>query len=326
MAASDIWPVVIILLLTIVLPIIVILLTTAGPSFWSSLGIFVMMGSILIALLVLSGGLILLGVIIAYQQPRTGRILAYIGIGGVLLGLLFLESSIALRTAKDRLSETYVFENCKNIPVTFGDVKSISDTLSCIITGYYSKDSSPYYLIGYWIFGVVVPLLLTSGIFLDLVESAGIITNSLSRKIIGWSLGFLAYRGLVVSNLVYIIDFASAGMVIIVLNFIFVGGLLAYTNRMFSQWQHIETAIEFGKATQVARVNARRILDEAIKQLKGNANVDTVFNNLLSPFKSDFELVSRQGWLKIEAARTANQSNPQGFLKALLRIKNNYYK
>ncbi|MCS7135268.1 MAG: hypothetical protein NZ893_02410, partial [Candidatus Aenigmarchaeota archaeon] len=274
---GDVWVFVIILIITIVLPVIIILIANAGPNFWNVIGNVIAIAYLSLLFLLLSGGFIILGAIIAYRYPRAGRILSYIGIGGVLLGLLFLEASVAATTGKNRLGQSYILENCKQIPVIIGEgIKSISDTISCIITGYYSKDASPYYLIGYWIFGVAIPLLITSGIFIDLVESSGLIQNRLSRRLIGWGLGFLAYRGLVVSNLIYIIDFASAGMAVIALNFIFVGGLLAYTNRIFNQWQSIETAFEFGRSTQIARINARRALEVGIGMARNNVDVNNV--------------------------------------------------
>ncbi|MCX8179678.1 MAG: hypothetical protein N3E38_03040 [Candidatus Aenigmarchaeota archaeon] len=327
---GDVWGFVIILIITIVLPVIIILIANAGPNFWNVIGNVIAIAYLSLLFLLLSGGFIILGVIIAYRYPRVGRILSYIGIGGVLLGLLFLEVSVAATTAKNRLGQSYILENCKQIPVIIGEgIKSISDTISCIITGYYSKDASPYYLIGYWIFGVAIPLLITSGIFIDLVESSGVIQNRLSRRLIGWGLGFLAYRGLVVSNLIYIIDFASAGMAVIALNFIFVGGLLAYTNRIFSQWQSIEDSIKIGKSTRIARVKSKRLLEEAIKMAQGGTPVDDIFNKFLLPYRGDFEIAGPSGWLAIESAKTecSGKPNPsECFGQKLREIRDRFYR
>ncbi|MBU5688333.1 MAG: hypothetical protein KQA41_02150 [Candidatus Aenigmarchaeota archaeon] len=322
---GQIWTFIILILLAFILPVIIIVITSAGENFWNVLNDLIMKGFLSILLLTFSGGLLLLGVIIAYSHPRIGKIISYVGIVGVLLTLLFIEVSVVGLTGKNRLKNEFIFQECKQLPVIVEDVSSLPDSLSCILTGYLPKNYSTIYIIGYWIFGIAIPLLITSGIFLDLVQSSGIITNRMSQRLIGWGLGFLAYRGLVVSNLIYIIDFISAGMAVIVLNFIFVGGLLAYTNRIFSQWKSLENAIEFGKSIQIARVNSKRILEEAIKRCRSGSAVNDVYNTLISPFEADLSTASKEGWLKIQSSRTKNQQNPNQFVNDLERIKNKYY-
>ncbi|MEM5777375.1 MAG: hypothetical protein QXJ06_02915 [Candidatus Aenigmatarchaeota archaeon] len=324
-SSGEIWTFIILILLAFVIPIIIIWITSIKDEiFLNKLNDFVMKGFLSILLLIFSGGLLLLGIIIGYSHPRVGKIIAYTGIACVLLFLLFIEVSI-VTYEKNKSNEQSIFEKCKKLPVIDQDFTSLPDSLSCILTGYLPKDNSNLSIIGYWIFGITIPLLITSGIFLDLVQSSGIITNRMSQRFLGWGLGFLAYRGLVVSNLIYIIDFISAGMAVIVLNFIFVGGLLAYTNKVFSQWKSIEDAVEFGKSIQIARINSKRILEQAIKQCRSGSAVNDVYNTLINPFEADFSTASKEGWIKIQSSRTKNQGNSNLFAKDLEKIKNKYY-
>jgi MFS family permease len=282
---SEVLIFIIIILLIVVIPVLIILITSAGENFWKVLGNAIAGGLISIMYLILSGGFLIFGVIFAYYNPKIGKTMTYIGIGGILLTLMILEVTVVGVTGKNRLKEEYVFEECKKLPVVKKDVASMMNSLSCIITGYFPQKYSSTYLIGFWIFGVAIPLIVLSGIFLDLVESSGIIKNY--KRLIGWGLGFMAYRGFVVSNLIYIIDFVSAGVAVIVLNFIFVGGLLAYTNRIFSQWKTVEDAIELGKSQVIAAKNAKVILYETLK-LAHTTELDAIKKNYLSQFESVF--------------------------------------
>jgi hypothetical protein len=315
---SEVWTFIIIILVTVVIPVLIILITSAGGNFWKVLGDVIAGGLISIMLLTFSGGLLILGVIIAYSNPKIGKIMAYIGIGGVLLTLVILEVTVVGVTGKNRLKEEYVFEECKKLPVVKKDVASMMDSLSCIITGYFPQKYSSTYLIGFWIFGVAIPLIVLSGIFLDLVESSGIITNRISKRLIGWGLGFMAYRGFVVSNLIYIIDLVSAGMAVIVLNFIFVGGLLAYTNRVFSQWKTLEDAIELGKSQLVAAKNAKVILEQALRLAESGVDIQQIKNNYLIPF----EYVFRQTNLWNSISNLFSENNSDQFKKKLKTIVN----
>ncbi len=319
---NEVWTFVILILLAFVIPILIILLTSADENFWQALNDLVMKGFLSLLLLAFSGGFLILGVIIAYSNPKIGKIIAYIGIGGVLFTLLFIEVSVTGITAKNRIKDEFVFETCKQLPVVKGDVASIADSLSCIITGYLPKNYSSVYLIGYWIFGIAIPLLITSSIFLDLVESSGIMRNKMSQKILGWGLGFMAYRGLVVSNLIYVIDFLSAGMAIIVLNFIFVGGLLAYTNRIFSQWKSLEDVIEIGKSIKVGHTTAKQILDQAISIAeKGDyEGSKTILNN----FQRVFYQADPSGKLWSKITSTFSKEN-KDFVNSIKKIRNEIY-
>jgi hypothetical protein len=315
---NEIWTYIILIVATIVIPTIIILVTSAGENFWNILNDVIIDGLFSILLLTLSGGALILGVIIAYSNPRVGKIIAYIGIGGVLLTLVTLEVSIVGITGKNRIKEEYVFQECKNIPLIKNGIASMMDSLSCIITGYFPKNYPSMYLIGFWIFGVAIPLVILGGIFLDLVESSGIIKNRVSQRLIGWGLGFMAYRGFVISNLIYIIDLVSAGMAVIVLNFIFVGGLLTYTNRVFNQWKTLEDAIELGKSQVVAAKNAKVILEQALKLANSGSDLKSIKDNYLSQFESVFKQTGLWGDVLI----LLGENDKNIFLTKLRRIIN----
>ena len=307
---------IVLIVITVVIPLLITLVTAGGENFVKVLIDVLFKDFISIILLTLSGGTLILGVIIAYSNPKLGKTLAYIGIGGVLLSLIFIEVSVVTTTGKNRLKEEYVFQECKTLPPIKNDVTSITDALSCIITGYFPKNYSSVYLIGFWIFGVAIPLIVLSGIFLDLVDASGVMKNKISQRLVGWGLGFMAYRGFVVSNLIYIIDLVSAGMAVIVLNFIFVGGLLAYTNKIFKQWKTIEDAIELGKSQVVAAKTTKVVLEKALELVKTDVPIDTIKNNYLS----NFEYVFRQAGLWGNVSRLMSENEKEKFIKQLRYI------
>ena len=313
--SNEILPFIVIILLAVVLPLLIILLTS-GNNIWKALNNIIINGIFALIFLTLSGGLIIFGVIIAYSKPKAGKRLAYIGIAGVLLCLIFFEVFVAETAGKNRFKEEYVFKECEKIPVIKDSVVSIPDSLSCLITGYLPKNYSKTYLIGFWIFGIMIPIIVLCGIFLDLVESSGIIKNNISQRLIGWGLGLMAYRGFVVSNLIYIIDFFSAGMALIVLNFIFVGGLLAYTNRVFSQWKTIEDAIRLGKSQAIAAKNAKVVLEQALRLAKNGADIEMIKNNYLT----QFEYVFRQSNLWGQVLNLLSENDRNNFITLLQKI------
>lgn len=286
---SDSLILALILIFIFVIPLLII----AGTQF-PTVFIFLLTSSLLVFLLLMfSGGLLIIGVIVAYSYPRVGKIMAYIGIASVLISLIIFELYAAVITTFRKMGVNIASENlldeikqksanyagflyCSNLPAVLQnnkDIISLIDSLSCILTGYMPKNTSAIYYLGFWIFGIVMPLLITSGIFNDLVESSGIISNRISRRLIGWGLGFIAYRGLLITGLIFILDYISAGMVIIVLNFIFIGGLLAYTNRIFSQWRPLEDVISMGKSITVGTTNVKAILRTA-RDLANKNNLD----------------------------------------------------
>jgi hypothetical protein len=103
---------------------------------------------------------------------------------------------------------------------------------------------------GFYIVGILAPLFLLTALFMDIVESSGVVQGQTYRRIIGGALGLLAYRGFIVTRLVYILDIGSTGVAVIALNFIFLGGILSYINRAFQQWRQLESAEALGRFSQ----------------------------------------------------------------------------
>lgn len=327
----------IILLVSVVLPLIIWAFVESGASIMDFL---YLNGIVPMFLLIFSGGFLILGVIIAYSYPRFGKIMAYVGIAGVLLSLLFIEVGVAaLTTLRDydinpsgNLIKDFMdaakrrsnFQYCENIPVLISignekKIQSLSDSLSCIITGYVPEGSSSVYMIGFWIFGVIMPLILTSGIFLDLVESSGVVKNRISQRMIGWSLGFLAYRGFIVTGMIFILDFAAAGMAVIALNFIFIGGLLSYTNKIFDKWKPLENVINTGNSAKLATFQIKKIIHEAINGLRNNSLTIEAAKNMISANLYLFDQAQAQG-LKQKVTSAFSKNNNNEFAKELEKI------
>ncbi|MEM5801452.1 MAG: hypothetical protein QW350_02815 [Candidatus Aenigmatarchaeota archaeon] len=346
MGNGDVWVLIIILLVSFFVAII----ATAGTEFWNTFLILLKSGLFIIIPLIFSGGFLISGVVISYSYPKIGKIMAYTGIIGVLSSLTFLEifiivitalentgvninditsitsSEIRNRTLQYAMSRTLHYSNflyCKDLPVFVGserNITSLSDSLSCILTGYLPKSSKPILYIGFWIFNVVMPLLITAGIFNDLVESAGIIKNRLSRRLIGWGLGFMAYRGFLISGLILILDYAAAGMVTILLNFIFIGGLMSYTNRIFKQWQPLEDAIDMGRSIKIGSVNVKTILRTA-RDLVNRNNLDGA-KSLLIASQSAFYQADPSGKLwSLVSSNLLSAQDAADFLKKLNKFK-----
>ncbi|MEM5878396.1 MAG: hypothetical protein QXF12_05975 [Candidatus Aenigmatarchaeota archaeon] len=337
MPISDVWIISLIILAAVIIPLGIVAVTTTGPSILE----FVFLNGIIpLVLLLFSGGVLILGVIIAYSNPKIGKNMAYIGIAGVLLSLIFIEVGVAtittLRNSGVRPSGNLIeniieaaeknsnFKYCKNIPVLIPvgegkNIQSMSDSLACIISGYTPQGSSSFYILGFWIFGVVIPLLLTSGIFLDLVESSGVVKNRMSQRLIGWSLGFLAYRGFIVTGLIFILDFAAAGMAVIALNFIFIGGLLSYTNRIFSQWKPLEDAITVGNSATIATTQIKGILKQVIHGLRNKTLTVDGAKNMLQSSLHLFDQAQSPG-LKQKVTAAFVRNNQDEFANDLEKI------
>jgi hypothetical protein len=299
--SPDVWTLIIILVLTVGIPLIALpfLMGVTINTIFLLFTVGIGLGSFI--LLLFSGGLIIVGVLVAPSNYRVGRILAILGVAGVLITLTIVEllmiaastlnqmgvdltSSKLWEEIKNKAAKYQNFLYCGSFPVMVGPgenpIKSVGDTFACIITGYLPAKASSAYYIGFWIFGIVMPLLITTGIFLDLTQSSGMLQNPISQRIVGWGLGFMALRGLYATGLIFILDVTTTGMLVILLNFIFVGGLMAYTNRIFHQWEPIEAAIQRARVSSTMGVAATQILnivENLIRQsnLQGAANMIT---------------------------------------------------
>jgi len=241
-----------------------------GSQYGINWGVFSKLG-LFFVLFVGSGFLIFGGLMIAPLHPKGGRYLAYIGVVGIMVLLLIIETSLIDLRINTYL-EGKLWTDCQQTP------KNVISFVSCAITGYQPAPQGATDIwgmmgvYGFYIFGLVAPLVILTALFTDFVKASGVIQSTTNERIIGLGLGFMAYRGFVVSRLIYILDIGSAGIALIALNFIWLGGILGYINRSFKQWQTLEAEMELSiDMPNVAR-NLKRIADEwkGSKQVAGD--------------------------------------------------------
>jgi len=239
--------------------LIVIFLTVPGlgeffKEFFSSI-----FSSIIV--IALGSFLIIFGIIIAGHSLGAGKTITYIGVAVLIIGFFIIE--IAYVTKSKESLAVPMTERCRGTAVgkgLFGGVNA-AEFVTCIITGYkYKGDYGAWAFLGFWIFGVVIPILLFISLFYDFVDASGVVRQNKSKKIVGYSLGLIAYRGFVVTNLLEILSIGTVGIALLVLNLIFLGGLLAYIHRVFERWRPLEHAMGIVRAG----ANARRILREYV--------------------------------------------------------------
>ena len=239
-------------------------------------------------LMALSGFLIFIGLMIAPTHPTWGRYMAYGGVIGIMILLLIIETSIVSMSGYNLAKKSAtgnLWSECTSTP------KSIISFVSCALTGHQplptsTKDIWGFLgIYGFYIAGLIVPLAILTALFADFIESSGVIQNSTYRRIIGFGLGFMAYRGFIVSRLIYILDIGSTGIAVIALNFVWLGGILSYINRSFNQWKMIEDEQLIKRATEQALITLRA----AARSWITPNNVQTSFND--SRFMNSLEFV-----------------------------------
>jgi hypothetical protein len=129
---------------------------------------------------------------------------------------------------------------------------------------------------GFYLAGFLAPLAILTALVADFVEASGVIQRPTYQKIIGFGLGFLAYRGFIVSRLIYILDIGSTGVAVIALNFIWLGGILGYINRSFKQWKTLESAEALG-----------RFSGQHLRSLSAQADTWTTWEDVRTSFNSN---------------------------------------
>ncbi|MEM5877826.1 MAG: hypothetical protein QXF12_03000, partial [Candidatus Aenigmatarchaeota archaeon] len=150
----------------------------------------------------------------------------------------------------------------------------------------------------------------------DFVESSGVVQNPTYQKIIGFGLGFMAYRGFIVTRLIYILDIGATGVAVIALNFIFLGGVLNYVRRSFAQFQILEAEMEIGEDVEKLKIYLQRTSD----QWKTKEMVATNFSDPI--FLRNLQLVvgnTITESLKDESSKIPNRA-------ALEKFKNEFKK
>ncbi|MCX8179675.1 MAG: hypothetical protein N3E38_03025, partial [Candidatus Aenigmarchaeota archaeon] len=168
--------------------------------------------SILTSIIVIAIGsfLILFGVILAGRHFSTGRTIAYIGVAVLLIGFFIIEMAYVTKSKESlRISMT---QRCAGSGRVFEEANA-ADFVTCIITGYrYGGDYGSWAFLGFWVFGVVIPILLFISLFQDFVISSGVIRRPKAQKIVGACLGLIAYRGFAVTNLLEILSLGTLGI------------------------------------------------------------------------------------------------------------------
>lgn len=287
-------------LLTILLAtIIVIFLTVPGlVEFFTEF-----FTSILTSIVVIAFGslLILFGVILAGRHLATGRTIAYIGVAILLVGFFIIE--MAYVTKSKEALKVPMTERCSG-SYSGGIFASgnAAEFVTCIITGYkYKGDYGAWAFLGFWVFGVVVPILLFISLFQDFVISSGVIKQRRSQKIVGICLGLIAYRGFAVTNLLEILSLGTLGIALLALNLIFLGGLLAYLHRVFERWRPIEAAMEIVRSSAASRKTLIGYVD-ALQRAIREGDEDAALHLL----RKIEQLTTRSDWLgSVRSIRTS---------------------
>lgn len=202
--------------------------------------------------------MIIFGIIIAGHSLSAGKTITYLGVATLLIGFLILEMAYVYEM-KSALT-IYTIQKCSGSGSTsiFGGA-NLHEMFTCIITGYtYKGNYGTWAFFSFWLFGVLIPIILFVSLFQDFVISSNVIRQKKSQKIVGLSLGLIAYRGFFVTNLLEILSIGSLGIALLALNLVFLGGLLAYIHRVFEKWTPIEYAMGIARGS----VNAKRMLKE----------------------------------------------------------------
>jgi len=236
----------------ILLIIILIVIFSALDLINMILGVIASVGIITIIAFICSGMGILFGIIIYPRSPVWGRTITYLSVFGLMIALLFIELSLAGSILVIKGAKNY--QECDNLSKT-----DLLSTITCIVMGFRQTNPSFSSQINLWIFSFIIPLIILVPLFIGFVDASGLIQNKTSVQLIGLGLGFLAYRGFIVSRLIYVLEYGSVGVAMMAINFIFVGGILAYTHRAFQKWKPIEQAIGVLRDTKVAKRVLRSI-------------------------------------------------------------------
>jgi len=305
-------------------PSIAVILASSGVTIDQIISFF-FNTLISIAVIALGTFLILFGVIFAGHNPRTGRILAYIGVGVFVIGLFILEMAYVVKMKESQTGPTAWQPNIKcgsasgDCTGLFCNVDNMYDFITCLVTGYkYKGGYGAWSFVGFWIFGVVTPLLLLIFLFIDFVESSRVIQNLKSQKIIGICLGLIAYRGFIVSNLMEILSLGTTGIAMLAIDLIFAGGILAYVNRVFAQWEPIEEAMGIVRSSLSMRNRLAALAKQTIDLIQ--ADDTTTANTFLTQMKNIANSMGREYFIN-RVASAQNYINSNDKNKAISELR-----
>lgn len=300
-----------IILIVTILPLIVLLFFAGFSVGFNNVINLASIASLSIIGLIFSGFLIFIGMMVAPYYPKYGRWIAYSGVVGLMLLLLMIEFYIVQKASKDVGvgSNMNLWKDCSNTPGSWHIF------LSCALTGHQPMQQTANFwdfigIYGFLIFGLLVPLFILTALFSDFVESSGVVQNPTYQKIIGFGLGFMAYRGFIVTRLIYILDIGATGIAVIALNFIFLGGVLNYVRRSFAQFQTLEAEMEIGSDIEKLKIYLQRTAD----QWKTKEMVATNFSDPI--FLRNLQLVvgnTITELLKDESSKIPNKAGLEKF-------------
>jgi len=218
-------------------------------------------GGIFITSFLLSGISIVGGFIVYSKNPKIGRVIIYMGLFGIIITLGMFELGLLASEFKAGVPE---YQQCKDEDYNFIKIvgridktniffKDSLNFISCIGTGY--KANNLFEIITLFIVGIVAPFIILIPIFVDFIQASGMIQNQTSQKLIGWGFGLMAYRGFIVTKLVYILEYGAMGIALIVINFIFLGGIFSYIRKSLEKYAPLEMVMQYGSITKMAKEN-----------------------------------------------------------------------
>ncbi len=176
-------------------------------------------------------------------QPKIARYISYFGALVIMFSFIYLEvgifSSVIGESIKKRSA---IFMPCDNFAG-----KNLLDITSCILLGYYPIGDKLSTGFAYWsvyLFNVILPIIIIVFIFTDAVENSGIVSNQFYAKLIGFGLGMMAWRGFIITRLIFILDFGATGIALLLINLLFFGIVFNRIKLFFQTYQQLEDVIE----------------------------------------------------------------------------------
>jgi hypothetical protein len=176
-----------------------------------------------------------------------------------MFSFVYLEVGILSSVIGESIKKgNVIFMPCDN----FGG-KNLLDIASCVLIGYYpsgNRLASAFAYYSVYLFGVVFPIIVIVLIFTDAVENSGIIANKLYAKLIGIGLGMMAWRGFIITRLIFVLDFGATGIALLLINLLFFGIIFNRIKLFFQTYQQLEDVIE----TRIEYKTWRPILEREI--------------------------------------------------------------
>lgn len=243
-----------------------------------------------IAVVALCSFTILLGFILFPVNTTLAKLVIYGGLFAIMIALSLFEFSLLTSNGGNIIPK---YRECPAGDYDLGNLRSGHsspiNTISCWFTGH--EATTPFDLVSLSVTGIAVPLVALIYLFVDFVSASGVITDPTSKNVLGVSFGILAYRGFLVSKLIYVLDFGAMGIALLAINFIFMGGLFAYLRRALQNWAPMEQTIKYGGITAQAAENLKVILASFEKM----PTVQSILGSLEQPeVEGEFRLLGME--------------------------------